>query len=433
MVPRDGGHLVCRPETGRTIEKRILMTADYAQFETERRQSDVRLEIPANDVADPELSIVIPAMNEELTIGEFVEWCQEGISRANVRGEILIVDSSNDKTAAIALAKGARVLKTPKRGLGRAYIDAIACVRGRYALMGDADLTYDFRELSEFVKKFREGYEYIMGSRLRGTIEKGAMPPLHRYFGTPLTTWILNFIYGSHFSDIHCGMRGITFEAWKRIGLESQSWEYASELVLKAIKYKLRVAEIPIQFFKDRPGRLSHHRRSGWFEPWRAGWINLRIMFLFAPDFFLMGPGVFGIAVGTLLVVLSAGHWFVWLSIHSMLLGMTLALCGYSALQMAILARVFYNFIPKQTDFYSRIITYDRGVALAASLGLAAVIILVGFIIQYVHKHMTLTFVSKPAILALYLLLLSFQTFTFTLLFQMIANRNKPNSGNSRA
>jgi glycosyltransferase involved in cell wall biosynthesis len=410
------------------------MKEESSQLVTELQpsQPDVRLEIPALDVADPELSIVIPAMNEELTIGEFVEWCQEGIMRADVRAEILIVDSSKDQTAAIALAKGARVLKTPKRGLGRAYIDAMGYVRGRYVMMGDADLTYDFREISEFVKKFREGYEYIMGSRLRGTIEDGAMPPLHRYFGTPLTTWILNFIYGSHFSDIHCGMRGITLEAWKRIGLESQSWEYASELVLKAVKYKLRVTEIPIRFFKDRPGRLSHHRRSGWFEPWRAGWINLKSMFLFAPDFFLMGPGVFGIVGGTLLVALSAGRWFPWLSVHSMLLGMTLALCGYSALQMAILAKVFYNFIPKQTDIYARIITYNRGVAVAGSLSLAAGIILVGFIIQYVHKDMALTSVSKPAILALYLLLLSFQTFTFTLLFQMIANRNKLNSSKSR-
>jgi glycosyltransferase involved in cell wall biosynthesis len=386
---------------------------------------EVTLHLPANDVEDPELSIVIPAMNEEITIGEFVEWCQQGIAQAKVRGEILIVDSSTDATPQIAVAKGARVLKTPKRGLGRAYIDALDYIRGKFVLMGDADLTYDFRELSEFVQKFREGYEYIMGSRFRGTIEDGAMPPLHRYFGTPVTTKILNLIYGSNFTDIHCGMRGITTEALKRIRLESESWEYASELVLKAVKHELRIAEIPIHFLKDRPGRLSHHKRSKWYEPWRAGWINLKAMFLFAPDFFLMVPGVVGVVVGLLLVALTASHWIPHLSLHWMLLGMTLTVGGYSAVQMAILTKVFYNFIPKKTAQYARLITYNRGVAVSAFFTLMSLLILGKFFVQYLRQDMTLSSVSEPAIMALYLLLLSFQTFTFTLMFQMIVLRNK--------
>ena len=171
---------------------------------------DVELLVPANDVVDPELSIVIPALNEELTIAQFVDWCMEGLQRANVKGEVLIIDSSTDATAQIAVSKGARVLKVPKRGLGRAYIDAIPFIRGEYILMGDADCTYDFRDLRPFMQSFHGGFEYVMGSRFRGYIEPGSMPPLHQYFGTPITTWLLNFLYGSSFSDIHCGMRGIT-------------------------------------------------------------------------------------------------------------------------------------------------------------------------------------------------------------------------------
>src|SRR5438094_979855 len=154
-----------------------------------------------------ELSIVIPAMNEEVTVGEFIEWCKEGLKRAGVVGQILIVDSSTDNTAKIVLEHGGEVLRTPKRGVGRAYIDAIPYVRGKWILMGDADLTYDFRELAPFVEEFRKGAEFVMGSRFRGRIEKGAMPRLHRYFGTPLTNWILNRIYHSNYSDIHCGIR----------------------------------------------------------------------------------------------------------------------------------------------------------------------------------------------------------------------------------
>ena len=118
------------------------------------------------------------------------------------------------------------------------------------------------------------------------------MPPLHRYLGTPVTTWILNVIFGSRFSDIHCGMRGITKEALGRMDLRSQSWEYASEMVLKSVHMSLRTEEVPIRFLKDREGRLSHHKRSGWFSPWQAAWINLRAMFVYGADFFLFKPGL---------------------------------------------------------------------------------------------------------------------------------------------
>src|SRR5664279_5259668 len=237
---------------------------------------EVQLLVPANDVARPELSIVIPALNEELTIAQFVDWCMDGLRRANVEGEILIIDSSTDATAEIALSKGARVLKVPKRGLGRAYIDAIPFIRGDYVLLGDADCTYDFRNLGPFMAKFRDGYEYVMGSRFRGYIEPGSMPALHRYFGTPFTTLLLNLLYGSRFSDIHCGMRGISLQALRRMDLQSQSWEYASEMVLKSVHMDLKTAEVPVRFYKDQEGRFSHHKRAGWFSPWHAGWINLK-------------------------------------------------------------------------------------------------------------------------------------------------------------
>ena len=124
----------------------------------------------------PILTILIPALNEEITIGEFIDWCWSGIKKSGVSAEIIIVDSSTDNTPSIALKKGARVLRTPKRGLGQAYIDAIPYIRGDFIIMGDCDLTYDFREIKYFVEKYREGFEFIMGSRFLGSIEKGAMP-----------------------------------------------------------------------------------------------------------------------------------------------------------------------------------------------------------------------------------------------------------------
>src|SRR5882724_2258827 len=209
---------------------------------------EVTLHLPANDAADPELSIVIPALNEELTISDFVAWCHEGMARSGVRGESLIIDSGNDRTTDLALAGGARVLKTPKRGLGRPYIDALPHLR--------------------------------------------------------------------------------------RMDLHSQSWEYASEMVLKSVHMGLRTEEVPIRFSKDSEGRLCHHKRSGWFSPWQAGWINLRAMFIYGANFSLYKPGLL-LAIGLLLTLpLSFGAINVGpitFSHHWMLLGVSLVVWGWSA------------------------------------------------------------------------------------------------------
>jgi len=371
------------------------------------------------------LSIVVPALNEELTIAEFVEWCQEGLRQAGVSGEILIIDSSTDRTPEIAQAKGARVLRVPKKGLGRAYIDAIPHIRGKYVLMGDCDLTYDFREISQFVEALESGNEFVMGTRMKGYIQAGAMPTLHRYFGTPLTTWILNRMYGTRYSDIHCGMRAMTLEALKRIDLQSQSWEYASEMVLKAGRLRLKMSEVPIHFYKDRPGRLSHLKRSGWFSPWQAGWINLRVMFLYAPDFFLFRPGAVMLALGLFLTVLLVSGPTklgpVILSLNSMLLGVTLSAIGYMAVWLGLLARVYHDFNPRYTQQVLRGWSYNRGMVLAGALSAVGVIAETWLLITWLKSHLQLTAISFPGVLGLLMIILGFETFAFTLILHMIA------------
>lgn len=370
-----------------------------------------------------EVSIVVPALNEELTIGEFVEWCKEGLARAGVNGQILIVDSSNDRTPDIALAHGAEVLRTPKRGLGRAYIDAIPFIRGRYIVMGDADLTYDFRQLDRFVAEFRRGAEFVMGSRFRGTIEPGAMPPLHQYFGTPLTTWILNRIYRSQYSDIHCGMRGLTREALHKIDLRSSSWEYASEMVLKAARLGLRFAEVPVSFYKDRAGRLSHHRRMGWMSPWIAGWLNVKAMLVYSPDSFLMKPGLLLLLFGFLLSgTLSFGPITiggVGFNLHWMLLGVTMATLGYSCVQIGIIARIVHGLRAGMANRALRWLSYDRGMVIAGISVLLGLILGGVLVWRYLEKGLKLDQVSYPGIFGLLLIILGFQTFAFTLLLEM--------------
>jgi Glycosyl transferase family 2 len=391
--------------------------------------SDVTLLVPDDDVAEPELSIVIPALNEELTVGEFVDWCKQGLEQAGVEGEIVIVDSSDDATSEIALAHGARVLKTPRRGLGRAYIDAIPYIRGRYVLMGDADCTYDFRELAPFVERLREGYEYVMGSRWRGSIEPGSMPFLHRYLGTPVTTWILNRVYSSKFSDIHCGMRAITLDALRRMQIRSQSWQYASEMVLKAVRMELRIAEVPVSFLKDKEGRLSHHKRAGWTEPWKAAWINLQAMFVYGADFFVLRPGLVLLGAGLLLTVpLSFGPvtlGSVTFSLYWMLAGVTLTVVGLQNFYLGCLARVLYDATGEATARWTRTFPYNRTVALSALAFLLGVALLVPLVAEYFREGLALPdelgAVNHLAVLGIMLIIVGFTTFTFTLLLHALA------------
>ena len=380
--------------------------------------------MPANSEAGPvEVSIVVPSLNEEITVGEFVDWCKEGLEKAGVRGQILIVDSSTDKTPEIVLAHGGEVLRTPKRGLGRAYIDAVRYIRGQCIIMGDADLTYDFRELSPFVEAFRKGADFVMGSRFRGSIEKGAMPALHRYFGTPLTTWILNRIYGSRYSDIHCGMRGLTRSALEQIDLKSQSWEYASEMVLKAARLNLVTAEVPVKFYKDREGRFSHHRRMGWLSPWIAGWLNLKVMLVYTPDSFLLKPGIALALIGVFLAAaLSTGPITiggVGFSLYWMLFGVTCVTLGYSSIQIGVLARVMHGLRPKSLRRLQKVLSYDRGMLLSAGCVVVGIALLGTLIYHYLNSDFRLFEISHPAIFGLLLIIVGFQTFCFTLLLEM--------------
>jgi glycosyltransferase involved in cell wall biosynthesis len=382
-----------------------------------------RLLIPRHDAENPELSIVIPALDEQLTITEFVRWCHEGLAEAGVSGEIVIVDSSSDATEHLALEAGARVLRTPKRGLGRAYKEAIPYIRGRYVLMGDADCTYDFRRLKPFVDRFREGYEFVMGSRWKGSIEPRAMPWLHQYLGTPITTGILNRLYRSHFSDIHCGMRGVTREGFVAMELDSDSWEYASEMVLKSVQLGLRTTEVPVRFLKDRDGRLSHHKRTGWFSPWQAAWTNLRSMFVYGSDFFVLKPGLVAFMVGLLMILpLSIGTITIGritFSLYWMLFGMTLTITGLQAFLLGCIAQVLFDYRGRARDRWLTVFSYTRTVIGAAVTAFTGLVCIAPLIVYYLSHHESLSLRAPVqdhlAVIGLMLIVIGFSLFTFTL------------------
>ena len=400
----------------------------------DKNQSSISPKVKAASVPGqkiPELTILVPTLNEEITVERFLDWCREGIAHSQVDAEIILVDSSTDSTPEKATAKGARVVKAPRRGLGRAYQEGIPQIRGKYVIMGDADCTYDFRKLEPFLRKLREGYEFVMGSRFKGYIQPDSMPALHRYFGTPVTTWILNLLYGTHFSDIHCGMRGITTEALVRMKLESESWQYASEMVLKSVHMKLRTAEVPVRFFKDPEGRLSHHKRAGWLSPWKAGWSNLEVMLTHGAEFFTLRPGLVLMGLGLLLTLplalgpVQIGHFR--FSLYWMLLGLTLTVLGIQSVYLGCVTKILHDYDGESTSRLLRLFSYNRSVLLSGGAFVIGTLLMIPLLKEYLRLGFTLSGKigrgHHLAILGLLFVIIAFTNFVFTLVLHSTALR----------
>jgi hypothetical protein len=256
------------------------------------------------------------------------------------------------------------------------------------------------------------------------------MPWHHRHLGTPATTWILNLLYRSHFSDIHCGMRGITRDALVRMGLQSSSWEYASEMVLKSVHMRLRTTEVPVAFLKDREGRVSHHKRLGWLSPYQAAWINLRAMFIYGAEFFVYRPGIVMLVLGLVVTLpLSLGPMAlgaVHLSLYTMLLGMTLTLVGLQSFFFGCLAQVLHDYTGQARSRWLRVFPYSRTVLLCATAFLVGVVLVALLVAEWVSHDLTLRVdrTLYSAVTGLLLIIMSFMTFTFTLLLHAAALRS---------
>lgn len=239
------------------------------------------------DEAAPELTVLMPCLNEARTVGSCVRAARCFIEAAGVRGEVLVADNgSEDGSPGIAREAGARVLHVPQRGYGAALLAGIAAARGRYVVMGDADDSYDFSSLSAFLAKLRGGAQLVMGNRFQGGIAPKAMPFLHRYLGNPVLSFVGRLFFRTRIGDFHCGLRGFSREAVLGLGLITPGMEFASELVAKAALARLRIEEVPTTLRPDGRGRPSHLRT------WRDGWRHLRFLLLFCPRWLFLYPGV---------------------------------------------------------------------------------------------------------------------------------------------
>ncbi len=290
-----------------------------------------------------ELSIVIPCLNEEITLGKAIGLAWEAIRLAGLRGEVVVSDNgSTDHSIAIAEAAGARVVVCAQKGYGCALIEGIRGSRGEYVVMGDADATYDFREAVPFVEALKGGADLVMGTRLRGNIAKGAMPFLHRWLGTPVLSFLINLFFGTRISDCNCGMRAFKRAAFDRLNLVSGGMEFASEMIIKSAIHGLRVEERPCSLHRDTRGKPPH------LKTWRDGWRHLRFILLFAPNVVFALPGWFLLGLGLLITGLVLPYPFqvgaFRMDLHHCFYSVPMIHIGYQALWFHHFEKCFVQF-----------------------------------------------------------------------------------------
>jgi glycosyltransferase involved in cell wall biosynthesis len=325
----------------------------------------------------PEVSVVLPCLNEAETLGGCIKQIQETFQRSGLKGEIVVGDNgSTDGSREIAESMGARVVQVARKGYGSALMGGVEGALADYIVMGDSDGSYDFGDVPRFVAELRAGADLVMGNRFRGGIKPGAMPPLHRYFGNPVMTGIGRLFFKSGCGDFHCGLRAFTKAAYYRMDLRTTGMEFASEMVVKATLFKMRIAEIPTTLSPDGRSRPPHLRS------WRDGWRHLRFLLMYSPRWLFLYPGIALMIAGSALAAwLLPGPRRVHgieLDIHTLLYAVVAVLVGFQAVLFAFLAKVFAitaGLLPEDPQLTKmfRVFTLEGGLAVGFSMLLAGV------------------------------------------------------------
>ena len=302
---------------------------------------------------DIELSIIMPCLNEAETLAACINKAKRFLQEHNVSGEIVIGDNgSTDGSQGIAEGLGARVVNVKEKGYGNALMGAIAGAKGKYIIMGDSDDSYDFSGLMPFVEKLREGYDLVMGNRFKGKILPGAMPPLHRYLGNPVLSFIGKLFFSNPSGDFHCGLRGFSKEAAIKMDLRTTGMGFASEIVVKAALLNMKITEVPTTLSPDGRSRPPHLRS------WRDGWRHLRFLLLYSPRWLFLYPGIIITVIGV-----SLGAWVLphprfigntMIDVHSLLYAAAMILIGFQAISFAVFSRIYgtiSGLLPKNPGF----------------------------------------------------------------------------------
>jgi glycosyltransferase involved in cell wall biosynthesis len=370
----------------------------------------------------PDVSVVMPAMNEEGTIG----WCIEKIRKVfddyQLDGEIIVADNSTDKTPEIARSLGATVITPKNRGYGNAYLTGLSHANGNYIVMGDADGTYDFSELKKFLDPLMHGdADLVMGNRFGGIIYKGAMPKLHQYIGNPLLTKILSGLFKIKISDAHCGMRSFTKDAYQKMNVRTGGMEFASEMIVEAARKNLRIREVPINYYpRSAPSKL---------HSFRDGWRHVRFMMLYKPEPFLFIPGLLVFLLGVLLSLTILLRGNVGTShMHSLIFSSILAIIGFQTISAGIYLKAYAavqglcereGFIKKLLDYHS----LEKELFFGAALLLVGLAVGLNVVLTWIHAGFGSLSEITNAVIAMMLAAIGIQTIFTTIFLSVLLLR----------
>ena len=343
-----------------------------------------------NDLTLPEVSVVLPCLNEVETLGVCIDKANRALTEHGIVGEIIVADNgSTDGSQELARARGARVIPVTQRGYGNALMGGITAARGQYVIMGDADDSYDFSEIPAFVARLREGYDLVQGCRLPaggGTVLPGAMPWLHRWWGNPMFSFMVRRMFHAPVHDVYCGLRGFTKSLYERLDLRCTGMEFATEMVIKSSLSRERIAEVPITLHPD--GRTSHapHLRT-----FRDGWRTLRFFLMYSPRWLFLVPGVLLLFLGLLgygLAMPGIKLFGATLDVHTLLFASLAILLGHQSVVFALFTKTFairerrHPEDPRMTRFF-KIFNLEKGLLLGAATLATGLFLLAGAIQQW--------------------------------------------------
>ena len=377
-----------------------------------------------SDQASPVVSVVIPCLNEEENIEACVSDAQTALAAAGLPGEVIVVDNdSDDDSAALAAAAGARVIHEPRRGYGSAYLAGFAAARGEYIVMADADLTYDFNEIPRFVSRLQDGAQLVMGDRM-DNIHPGAMPWLHRYIGNPVLTGILNWFFRTGVSDAHCGMRALRRDVLPVLDLRTTGMEFASEMVIRASKENLRIAEVPIEY----------HPRGGEskLSSFRDGWRHLRFLLVHSPTHLFIIPGALMSGLGALVILTVLVHLDVfgrrW-DLHAEIGGSLLTIVGIQVLALGLCAHAYGTyFMAEKDEWFDNMrarFRLEHGLLLGGVISVAGLATGLVIIIRWIERGFGAISEERLAILAATLLVVGLQIFFSSFLLSILGLRRR--------
>lgn len=383
-------------------------------------------------MTDVRVTAVMPCLNEERTLRLCIEKAQRAFRDLGIVGEVVVADNgSTDRSVEVAEALCARVVHESRKGYGAALMAGIKAARGELVVMADADDSYDWASLGEFVKKIEEGYDLVMGNRFKGGIEPGAMPPLHRYLGNPVLSTLARLMYRIPIGDFHCGMRAFTKEAFSRMAVRTEGMEFATEMVVNASHAGLRITEIPTRLYPDKRDRPPHLRS------FRDGWRHLRFMLTYAPDVLYLAPGMILSVLGVAFMMLLAtgpatiGIGGFRLGIHFLALASLLALLGTNVTAFGLVARLVNakrNPI-RPKSLFGRLLqqfTLERGIVLGGGMFFCGLIVDAWIFSEWISRRLgDMADTVHPAFVASTFMVLGINVVFAAFLFNMIRDEGK--------